>query len=1263
LSRNQSSTAVVCLTVALAVLLSDTVWADEDWTPVRSFRLFPRSLWRGLPQSTVGSMAQDMNGVLWIGTFDGLASFDGQALAPVMPAPNAPIRGVLTSMVALRQGGIAVTSPAGVHLGGGASWRIVPSQRTALALAEAADGTLWMADVGGAVWTLGQNDAWQPHPEMSEKALALAPAPDGSVWAATATGATRLEGGEATGIRAAGLKGAPSAIRVARDGRVWMTTLAGTLHWTRAGESSWRDVTLEDWPAGGQFRGLAEDRRGRIWAGTIDGYVAFGNPEIGWTTWGPKNAPVAGIQTILADREGSVWFGMNRNGLAQWVGEAWSHRVAFPDGSRPVERTSMTGMTRGQGDHSILVSGFASGVLRLADGKAPRIWAAAEGITEHARQAVEPEPGTLWVAARFGILEARGSRRLSYTLRLKAGFATGLFKSPQGKWYAATSTEGVHSREGNAWLPVPAVNRDLDDQHVRGIVWTSTGEMWVETLRGVSVFRDEKVVEKITQANVPAFPQPVNAVVEAGNGDMWVGGSGGIAIRSGSTWRGLDMTNSPGPTIYSMARAPDGAIWAGGANGVGRHKDGRWTTWDSRSGLLEDECNLNGMLIDDDGSVFVGTMGGLARFDPTIEPLPPPPLRLRWLEAPAAGPEGHAKLDNRELRLRWSAAWLGPHPVQYRVRVPRLRDAWSEASSDGSLDIQNLGPGVWPVEVAARVEGIDAWSEPLRLSVKVTPYWHETTPARLGMVALLALLGAGLVRLRLRQLKSHAAALESTVRARTAELADKVALLEESERRAQAASRAKTTFLANMSHELRTPLNGVLGFAQLMARRPARDADDRRHLSVILRSGEHLLGLINDVLSMARIEAGGTSLNQSTFSPASVVTSVEQLLRPRADVKGLSLRVELAPGIPKHVLGDAGKLRQILLNLLGNAIKFTEQGEVVVSGAWNAGRGVFEVRDTGPGIAASEMSGLFEPFVQTETGRGTREGTGLGLALSQDLARLMGGLIRVESVVGRGSTFRCEVALPLAPQAAAAEEGQGSRIARLAPGQPAFRILIVDDVAENRDALAGLLEAVGFEVRAAGSGEEALDIWRAWHPHLIWMDKRMPRMDGLETTRRIRAEPTVGPLTKIIVLSASALDHERNEIMESGCDDFLAKPYREDVVFGKMAELLGVRYVYDTDEARTAAADQAAAGDAGPEGDSFASGLKVARRLAALVSTGDLEALSAFEELQRTLGPRAPAGLRDIEGRLKRMEFDSAIPLVALLCATLEQNMATKARR
>jgi signal transduction histidine kinase/DNA-binding NarL/FixJ family response regulator len=439
-----------------------------------------------------------------------------------------------------------------------------------------------------------------------------------------------------------------------------------------------------------------------------------------------------------------------------------------------------------------------------------------------------------------------------------------------------------------------------------------------------------------------------------------------------------------------------------------------------------------------------------------------------------------------------------------------------------------------------------------------------------------------------RELDSLNQDLEQRVAARTRELADANESLSlekrraeealgEAERQRQAAiaaqaeadqaNQAKSRFLANMSHELRTPLNGVLGFAQLMERRPGRDAEDRHRLGAIQRSGSHLLGLINDVLSLAKIEAGGIVLAEAPFDPARMLQSIEEMLRERAESRGLRLTLEVSGLLPRAVRGDEGKLRQVLINLLGNAVKFTQEGEVTLRARWGDGRGHFEVEDTGPGIAPEEMSRLFEPFVQTETGQRSREGTGLGLALSRQIARRMGGDITARSEVGRGTCFCAEVALPATEEAVETAAAAARRVLGLAEGQGRPRILIADDVADNRDLLRGLLESAGFEVRGASTGEEALQAWREWHPRFIWMDKRMPVLDGLEATRRIRADEQTQGLARvpILALSASALEHERADVLAAGCDDFVSKPFREDVIFARMADHLGLRYLYAED--------------------------------------------------------------------------------------------------
>jgi PAS domain S-box-containing protein len=408
------------------------------------------------------------------------------------------------------------------------------------------------------------------------------------------------------------------------------------------------------------------------------------------------------------------------------------------------------------------------------------------------------------------------------------------------------------------------------------------------------------------------------------------------------------------------------------------------------------------------------------------------------------------------------------------------------------------------------------------------------------------------------ELRRQKDTLEATVQQRTTEL-----LLARDA--AEAANKAKSVFLANMSHELRTPMNAILGFSNMLSRDPQLTANQRENLDIINRSGEHLLSLINDVLEVAKIEAGRLQLEIAPFDLGGMVRDVTEMMQIRAQEKGLRLLLDQSSEFSRYIKGDEARIRQIIINLINNAVKFTEQGGVTLRlGVKNNARQhlLIEVEDTGSSIAPEDRQRLFEPFVQLTEG-GAQQGTGLGLTITRQFVQMMGGSIAVESTLGKGSLFRVE--LPVEMASAANMLGPATpkleEVVGLAPGQPRYRIMIVDDQRENQLLLSRLMTDIDLDVKVVENGQQCLELFQDWRPDLIWMDRRMPVMDGIEATKHLRSLPD-GQNVKIVAVTASAFKEQQQEMLDAGMDDFVRKPYRFEEIYDCMARQLGVQYLY-----------------------------------------------------------------------------------------------------
>jgi signal transduction histidine kinase/CheY-like chemotaxis protein len=681
-----------------------------------------------------------------------------------------------------------------------------------------------------------------------------------------------------------------------------------------------------------------------------------------------------------------------------------------------------------------------------------------------------------------------------------------------------------------------------------------------------------------------------------------------------------------GGTLWVSTRRPDGHSWPARGRQVFRIEEDRTArTLPFRAADFPGGNFIFQYWTGADGREIVWVVGteGLVRVDVATGLQPRSPFRVRITHASdstgqSLALERTAKLsfDGRALTLRAATDRYGDAHLRYQTRVA---DApWSDWSDQATHAFERLPIGSTTLSVRARdSDGIV--SEAARFSVIVLPPWWLTWWAFAGYVAVASGGVLSLVRWRSRSLSRRNAQLEALVDARTAALRTREDELKVALEAAEAANRAKSAFLASMSHELRTPLNAILGYAQILRHAPGLGAEQRRQLDTVHASGDHLLHLINDVLDLAKIEAGKVELNLQPMSLSRLLAHLTEVFEPRAAQRNLAWSLHGETALPDAIIADEARLRQVLYNLLGNALKFTERGRVELRIGVFGTRIRFAVVDTGIGIAPAEQVAIFGLFHQAAGPALSAQGAGLGLAISQRLVRLMGSEINVSSSPGEGSRFSFDLPLSIA-----AAKPTAVPVERVPIGYrgPRRRVLVVDDEAVNREVLRALLAPLGFMVEEAETGEATLERVAENAPELILMDIRLRGLDGLETTRRLRAQPN-GAALRIIAISASVFPIDRDQAIAAGCDDFEPKPFRAASLLASIGRWLGLEWEWP---AAASASPPPSLPDALPEAWPFPP-LPVLNELDVHADLGDLAALRACIKATRSSHTEAAAFL------------------------------------
>lgn len=1160
----------------MAWLASSPVHAGLPETP----RMRQLTVADGLPSNAVNGLAEDADGYLWLATNDGLARFDGVNFRVWRIGQGLHANIVLN--VTVDRGNRVLAGTAGQGLA------ILDADRNKFrylnrssqpaidgdnvwAVAVTASGDVWFGVEKAGLYRLAANGrldhylprAGDPRSLPSATVTVLEVAPDGTLWVGSDRGVARWTGRDFERVPAeAVIDPYINRLYVDRSNALWIGSIMGGSLYRADGGYLRQPWVVE----GGMviYGVLLQDRRGSYWLDAFEGLYRVEDEE----AWHVPlySALIQGttkpqMMDALEDAEGGLWFSSADSGLWYLTPDWRQFSVLTKQADKPDSLGNpQTYQLAPSRTGSIWAVG-SSGMLDEIDPETGVVSHRAHdvGIGTVAHSVIEDRDGMVWVGTPSGL--ARYDPATGVLRRWRAADARDaplnddiyfLAQDDQGLIWASNQHGELQARRTDGSVveqfPVGDARGVPAGQELRYLAVGPDGAVWLATSHGMRAW-DARARRFIL---VPGLPEnSYQAFTVSTDGDLWLTGQGFVERyrHAGGQWRlrGHLGTAQGLPQVEFDSIAVDrrGVLWMASTRGLVRLDPGTRSlrVYGIRDGLPGQEIIAPPILRPQDGRVIVSAAHGLVIFDPSV--LRPsresPRLNVESIgvqtgNGPRSLPIGggfHLAPGDRDLRVvAHLKSFKSVASHRYRFRLSGIDAQWVEVGAGGERIYTHLPSGNYRLEIVGATAD-NVWSKPQVLEFVVDPPWWRTWWA-LGAAIVLGLLGlyfiAAAYRRRLRRRNEW----QLTVHKR--ELAEQASL-------------AKTQFLATLGHEVRTPMTGVLGMSELLLATPL---DERQHgyTTAIQNAGKHLLRLVNDALDLAKIEAGKLDLDEQAFDPRALFAELTALCEPIAQRRGLAFAAAIDPRMPVALRGDPLRVRQILLNLLNNALKFTEQGGVRLHAAPHDGGVRFSVDDTGPGISAAQQERLFQRFEQAEGARTAARygGSGLGLAICQELALAMGGRIGVESAPGAGTRFNVDLPLPAAAAPVAAEPSAGAPTSRRE-----LDLLLVEDDPTVADVITGLLRARGHRVQHVAHGLAALTEVAVQRYDMALLDLDLPGLDGLALARQLRTQGFTAPL---LAVTARADGDAEPLAKEAGFDGFLRKPVTGDMLAEAIGALL-----------------------------------------------------------------------------------------------------------